>query len=262
MSQYSVWIEGTAKKNRSNIVLALDLTKLGPKKLLSNCLRILKETASSICAIKLNRQVVLPLGLRDGIQIIIKLAHKLDLPIIMDCKINDVGHTNEAIAEQYFSAGFDAVTVSPFVGWKDGVEPVFKLARQLGKGVILLVYMSHKGAEEGYGQTVLDPKTGEPRPQYMIFAEKALKWGADGAVVGATYPEKISVIYKTLGTKVPIYSPGVRVQGGDVEAAIQAGATYLIIGRAIFNSANPQKTSSNLKNQINEIVTKQRIQRS
>jgi len=255
MSQYSAWIEKTAKKNRSNIVLALDLTKLGPKPLLSNCLRILKETAPSICAVKLNRQVVLPLGLRNGVQRIIKLAHKLDLPIIMDCKINDVGHTNEAIAEHYFSAGFDAVTASPFVGWKDGMDPVFKLARQQGKGVILLVYMSHKGAEEGYGQTVLDPKTGKPRPQYMIFTEKALEWGADGAVVGATYPEKISAIYKTLGTKVPIYSPGVGVQGGDVEAAIKAGATYLIIGRTIFQSADPQKTSSDLKNQINKIMS-------
>lgn len=256
MLQYSAWIDKVAKKKRSKIVLALDLTNLGSKPLLSNCLRVIKETAQSICAVKLNRQVVLPLGLLNGVQRIIKLAHNLDLPIIMDCKINDVGHTNEAIAGHYFSAGFDAVTASPFVGWKDGLEPVFKLARQQGKGVILLVYMSHKGAEEGYGQNVVDPKTGNLCPQYMIFAGKALEWGADGAVVGATYPEKISAIHKTLGTKVPIYSPGVGVQGGDVEAAIQAGATYLIIGRTIFKSANPQKTSSDLKNQINDIISK------
>lgn len=254
MLQYSAWVEKTAKKNRSHIVLALDPTKLEPKPLLSTCLRILEETAPSICAVKLNRQITLPLGLGNGVQRIIKLAHKLDLPTIMDCKINDVGHTNAAIAGHYFSAGLDAITASPFVGWKDGMEPVFNLARQQGKGVILLVYMSHKGAEEGYGQNVLDPKTGKPCPQYRLFAEKAIEWGADGAVVGATYPEKIRALHQILGKKVPIYSPGIGAQGGDLGAAIQAGATYLIIGRTIFKSANPQKTSSYLKNQINEIL--------
>ncbi len=252
MQQYRTWIADAAKKNKANIVLALDLTKLEPRQLLARCLEILQETAPYICAVKLNRQIVLPLGLHN-VGKIVKLAHKLGLPIIMDCKINDVGHTNEVIAKHYFNAGFDAVTASPFVGWKDGMEPVFKLAHRSGKGVILLVYMSHKAAEEGYGQKVIDPKIGKPRPQYEIFAEKALEWNADGAVVGATYPEKIRAVHQTLGTKIPIYSPGVGVQGGDIEAALKAGANYLIIGRTIFESANPAETAKSLREKINAI---------
>jgi len=252
MLNYACWIGKASKRNKSNIVLALDLTIANPKLLLQRCLNTLQETAPSICAVKLNRQVVLPLGLRDGTQRIVKLAHKLSLPVIMDCKINDVGHTNKSIAEHYFNTGFNAVTASPFIGWEEGLEPVFESAEKKGRGVILLVYMSHKGAEEGYGQKVLDPRSGKSRPQYEIFAEKALNWGADGVIVGATYPEKIKAVHKILKDRVPIYSPGLILQGGKIRDAIKAGSKYLIIGRAIFESKKPSESAAEFKEKVNE----------
>ena len=165
----------------------------------------------------------------------------------MDCKINDVGHTNRAIAEYYFKAGFDAVIASPFIGWEEGLQPVFEVAETMERGVIVLVYMSHKGAPEGYGQTVSDPKTGRLVAQYTLFAQKALKWKADGAVVGATYPEKIREVYAMLKDRVPIYSPGVGVQGGDLEAAVKAGARYLIVGRTIALAEQPEKAAKRVR---------------
>jgi orotidine-5'-phosphate decarboxylase len=233
---YREWIEETARRNQSNIILALDIIA-ERKLLLQSCLELLEKISPLICAIKINRHIVLPLGLYDGVQRIIDLAHNLGLPVIMDCKINDIGYTNQVIAENYFKAGFDAVTANPFVGWEGGLGPVFDLAKQEGKGVLLLVYMSHKGAFEGYGQSVL--YAGETRKQYEVFAEKALEWEADGAIVGATYPEKIARVFQILGEKVPIYSPGIGPQGGEIEPAVKAGARYLIIGRAIWKAKNP-----------------------
>lgn len=166
----------------------------------------------------------------------------------MDCKINDVGSTNQIIAEYYFKAGFDAVIANPFVGWEEGLEPVFNTARKMGKGVIILTYMSHKGAKEGYGQTVKHPKNEKLIPQYLIFAEKALEWNADGVIVGATYPEKIREIKSILNNKIPIFSPGVGVQGGDIETAMKAGARYLIIGRTITQAKNPAETAKQIVN--------------
>ena len=165
----------------------------------------------------------------------------------MDAKINDIGNTNRTIAEYYYKAGFDAVIASPFVGWDEGMQPVFEIAHKMNRGVILLVYMSHKGAVEGYGQTVQDPATGKLVPQYKVFAEKALKWNADGAVVGATYPEKIREISAILKNKVSIYSPGVGAQGGDAETAVRAGADYLIVGRAIVEAESPRKLAEQIR---------------
>jgi len=240
-------MENSAKKAQSNIILALDLPPDKPSRLLSRSIKILESAHPYLCALKLNRQAVLPLGLFDGVQKIVKRAHSLGLPAIMDAKINDIGNTNRAIAEYYFKAGFDAVIASPFVGWEEGLQPVFEVAHDMKHGVIVLVYMSHKGASEGYGQTVRDPETGELRSQYMVFAEKALKWKADGAVVGATYPEKISEIYAVLKDKVPIYSPGVGAQGGDIEAAVKAGARYLIVGRKIVLAEDPAETARRMR---------------
>jgi orotidine-5'-phosphate decarboxylase len=198
--------------------------------------------------VKLNRQLILPLGLFDELQKILKVIHDYGLPAIMDCKINDIGYTNQIIAKYYYEAGFDAVTANPFVGWKSGLQPVFEVAQRVQRGVILLVYMSHEGATEGYGQTVKHFKTGEIVPQYRIFAEKALSWNADGAVVGATYPDKIKEIHGVLNGHVPIYSPGIGAQGGEANLAVKAGAQYLIVGRALTRAINPAENAKQLRN--------------
>jgi len=240
-------MEQSAKRTNSNIILALDLPTDKPSRILSKSLKVLETVHPYLCAIKLNRQAVLPLGLFDGVQKIVGRAHDFELPAIMDCKINDVGHTNRAIAEYYFEAGFDAVIANPFVGWEEGLQPVFEVAEKMQRGVIVLVYMSHKAAPEGYGQAVSDPKTGRLVSQYAVFAEKALRWNADGAVVGATYPQKIREIHAILKDRVPIYSPGVGAQGGNMEAAMKAGTRYLIVGRTITLAEQPEKAAKRVR---------------
>jgi orotidine-5'-phosphate decarboxylase len=240
-------MEDVSAKTKSSIILALDLEEDKPTCLLSHSLRLLEATHPYLCALKLNRQAVLPLGLFQGAKKIVDKAHDYGLPVIMDAKINDVGNTNRAIAEYYYKAGFDAVIASPFIGWEEGLEPVFEAAQRLQKGVILLVYMSHRGSAEGFGQLVQNPKTGRLEPQYKIFAQRAIEWGADGAVVGATYPEKIRETNKILGDRVPIYSPGVGAQGGDVAAAVKAGARYLIVGRTIVQAKEPAEAAEELR---------------
>jgi orotidine-5'-phosphate decarboxylase len=233
----------SAEKKDSNIVLALDQIPEGKEDHYEKSIKILEETHPYLCGLKLNHHIVLPLGLFEGTKKIVDKAHSLGLPVIMDCKINDVGYTNRVIAENYFRAGFDAVIANPFVGWEDGLQPVFEIAETMNRGVILLAYMSHKAVWEGYGQKVVDPKTGKPKPQYSVFAQKALDWDADGVIVGATYPEKIQEIHSILGNKVPIYSPGVGIQGGEIKAAVKAGAQYLIIGRSITLADNPRQAT-------------------
>jgi orotidine-5'-phosphate decarboxylase len=242
-------MEETAKKRESSIVLALDFPFRSPEKreeLLANAQDVLEAVYPYVCAVKFNHHLVLPLGTFDGVQKLVRRIHEKGLLAIMDCKANDIGATNQVIAEYYYAAGFDALIANPFVGWEEGLQPIFDTAHKLQRGVILLAYMSHKGASEGYGQTVCDEKTGEKTAQYVSFAKKALKWGADGAVVGATYPEKIREIHKILGKNVPIYSPGVGAQGGAAETAAGAGARYFIVGRHITLARNPGEAAKKL----------------
>jgi orotidine-5'-phosphate decarboxylase len=243
-------MQQTAKNKESNIILALDFPFEKPenrKNLFSKAENVLEAVNPHICAVKFNHHLVLPLGLYDSVQNLVKKAHDKGLMTIMDCKVNDIGSTNGVIADYYYAAGFDALIANPFIGWEEGLKPIFDAAHKLQRGVILLVYMSHKGAVEGYGQAIYDFEKGEKMPQYVSFAKKASKWEADGAVVGATYPERIREVHQILGEKTPIYSPGIGAQGGEIRAALEAGARYLIVGRAITLAENPAEAAKKIR---------------
>ena len=246
---FKTLIEETAKKNKSRIILALDFLFIDIKDqnfLFQKSQGIIEKVYPYICAVKINHHLVLPLGTFQGVKKLIEIIHKKDLPVIMDCKANDIGSTNKVIAKYYYSAGFDALIANPFVGWEEGLKPIFEVAKKMQRGVILLVYMSHKGAMEGYGQLIYNKEKEQKMLQYVSFARKALKWEADGVVVGATVPEKIKEIKKILRNKIPIYSPGIGAQGGKAVSALNAGANYLIVGRSITLSKNPNETARTL----------------
>jgi orotidine-5'-phosphate decarboxylase len=247
--QFKQRMEEARQKKKTDIVLALDFPYQNPQNrtaLLTKAQAILDAVHPYVCAVKINHHLILPLGTFDGVQTLINQAHKHGLQTIVDCKANDIGNTNQIIAEYYSEAGFDALIANPFVGWEEGLKPIFEVAHKQDRGVILLTYMSHKAAAEGYGQTVIDPETQKPTPQYVSFAKKALTWNADGAVVGATVPEKIREIHTILGETIPIYSPGVGAQGGTPKAAHAAGARYLIVGREITQAEKPAESAKKM----------------
>jgi orotidine-5'-phosphate decarboxylase len=246
---FKVKMAEAAKSKNSKIVLALDFpfeAEVNRDKLLAKAQKILKAVHPYVCAVKINHHLTLPLGLFGGVQELVEQIRGEGMLAIMDAKVNDIGNTNQVIAEYYFAAGFDAIIANPFVGWEEGLKPLFEVSKRLNRGVILLTYMSHKGAVEGYGQTIIDPETGGKTCQYASFAKKALKWGAEGVVVGATVPEKIKEVNAILSGQVPIYSPGVGAQGGAAELAVKAGASYLIVGREIISAVDPALAASRL----------------
>lgn len=243
-------MEQNASKKKSNIVLALDFPFEKPgdvSSLFFKAEKVLDRVHPYICAVKFNHHLVLPLGTFNGVQKLVRKTHEMGLMAIMDCKANDIGATNRVIAKYYYAAGFDALIANPFIGWDEGLEPIFDVARSLRRGVILLVYMSHKAAKEGYGQTVFDPETGEKIPQYLLFAKRALLHNADGVVVGATCPQKIMEVHRILEEKVPIYSPGIGAQGGALSPALEAGTRYFIVGRKITLAEKPGVTSKEVR---------------
>ena len=249
-------MQEAAQSKDSRIVLALDFPYEAPdnrSRVLAKAQNILKIVHPYICAVKINHHLVLPLGTFDGVQQLVEQIRGQGLLAIMDAKVNDIGNTNQTIAQYYFAAGFDALIANPFIGWEEGLRPLFEVSQRLNRGMILLCYMSHKGAEEGYGQTIIDPETGEKTLQYLSFAKKAVKYRADGIVVGATHPQKILEVKKIVDEEVPIYSPGIGTQGGAAEEAIKAGANYIIVGREITMALNPAKAAGWLLDSIKGI---------
>jgi len=219
-------------EKKSRIVLALDFWDPYESRL-RHAMEVLRKTKRHVAAVKVNHHLLLPYGLR-GMRDLVATCGEEGLPIIADLKMNDVESTNLSIVESLFTYGLDAVIANPFVGRDEGLGKAIYRVHQLRGGILLLVYMSHRGAREGYS---LRLQNGEPI--YRSFARRAKAWGADGVIVSARSTEKIKEARKIIGKTLLIFSPGVGAQGGTASAAASAGADFVIVGRAVSESRDP-----------------------
>ena len=152
------------------------------------------------------------------------------VPVILDAKRGDVGHTAERYAAEAFERyRADAVTVSPYLGG-DALEPFLDHA---DKGVLILCRTSNPGARE------LQDLVVGARPLYQVVAEcAAQRWnsrGNCGLVVGATHPAELAAVRAIVGD-MPLLVPGVGAQGGDVAQVVQGGQTRLGTGLIVSSS--------------------------
>lgn len=231
-------IEARSATTDSRIVLALDIDFTPSEdSIFASCKRILDLTANYVCAVKLNFHVILPLSLTRLTELN-SLISSYGLCSIADIKLNDIDNTNRVATEYLWNSGFSAVIANPFVGYEGALDIVFKRARELGKGVVTLAYMSHRGANETFGLELPSGKTISD-----VFIERANAWGSDGVILGSTRPERIQVARRKLHSEIKIFSPGSGAQGGDAMKALEAGADYLIFGRTIVASEDPKKAA-------------------
>ena len=229
----------SADRHDSRIVLALDFADPFETRL-TRAEEVLEATKGRLAAVKVNHHLLLPYGLR-GIQRIIDVCKQEGLPLIADLKLNDIESTNLNVVDSLLGFGFDAVIANPFVGREEGLGNVIERMHAHGGGVILLVYMSHGGAPEGYG---LRAEGGEPL--YRTFALRSRDWGADGVVVSAKAVDKIEETRRVVGNDCLIFSPGIGPQGGDTALGAGKGADFAIVGRSVTGSPGPKKALEGL----------------
>ena len=229
-----------SRRRGSKVVLALDFA--GPYEgRLTNAIRVLGETKERLAGVKVNHHLLLPFGLQ-GIRPVIDVCKDEGLPLIADLKVNDIESTNLNIVESLLDYGFDSLIANPFVGREEGLGRVVERVHSRGGGILFLVYMSHKGADEGYS---LRLEGGEPL--YRVFARRAKDWGADGVIVSAKSSGKIAEARQIIGRECLIFSPGVGAQGGDASSGFSAGADFVLVGRSITESRDPAKAVAALK---------------
>jgi len=231
---------------------------------------IVEATADLVCAYKPNLGFWLAEG-HAGLHALEDLIAGIPdhLPIILDGKFGDVGHTAAAYARAAFETlGVDAATANPYLG-VDALRPF--LADE-ARGVFLLARTSNPSAPDLQDLSVHRyerANTGgpdlsgvprllalSPRPEgiaegkpglpayggalYEEVARLAVRWDAElpgtcGLVIGATYPEELARM-RELAPGLPFLIPGVGAQGGSLEAAAAYGPTAGGLGPVINSS--------------------------
>jgi len=214
---------GIRLQKNSRVILALDVTSR------ADALRVVNEVREHVDAIKINW----PLILAAGPDIIREMSKVKD--VICDMKIADIPNTNRLIVEQTMSRGASAVICHGFTG-----EDSVKACVEAAKGQVFVVTeMSHPGGKQ-FTAPIADKLAG--------LAKSA---GARGIVAPATRPERIAALRSVIGN-MEIISPGVGAQGGKASDAIRAGADYIIVGRAIYESPNPRDAARKLADEVRE----------
>lgn len=179
---------------------------------------IIEATADLVCAYKPNLGFYLQWGAAGIIALERTIAYiPSHIPIILDCKTGDIGHTQAAWAAGLLDLwGVDAVTVNPFVG-AEAVLPM--VSQRPDKAVYLLVRTSNPSATDFQGDLA-----GEVGLSAEVI-RRSQTWevqGHIGYVVGATYPEELAVA-RRLAPQANFLIPGIGAQGGDLAAAAQYG---------------------------------------
>jgi orotidine-5'-phosphate decarboxylase len=220
---------------------------------------IVDATADLVCAYKPNLGFYLAQGAAGVIALERITAYIPDrIPIILDGKFNDIGHTVQAYAQGAFDRlGVDAVTANPYLG-QDGIAPFLTHA---DKAAFILARTSNQSARDfqdlrfsaplespsPLGQRLESARLENPT-LYEIVAQQATTWnqrfpGTCGLVVGATYPQELAQV-RALAPDLPFLIPGIGAQGGNLEAAVNYGPTGQGIGPVINTSRGVLYASS------------------
>lgn len=213
-------------RSDSRLVLALDETD-GEK-----ALAIARSVGDIVDAIKINW----PLVLSEGPQMITKLSEMSE--VICDFKVADIPNTVRLIVENAVSRGASAVIVHAFTG-DDSLRAAVEASG--GAEIYAVTEMSHPGAKMFTAQHAEE------------MACLGVECGVSGFIAPATRPDRIRAIRGVVGDR-KILSPGVGAQGGKASDAISAGATYAIVGRAIYGSEDPRASAEAFAEDIRTVL--------
>lgn len=159
---------------------------------------------------------------------------------IADIKRGDIQKTAEKYAQGHFTGDFEAdyITLNPYMGVNDSIEPYIEYIQKNNKGIFVLVRTSNNGARDF--QYIRDKND---KALYEIVGEKLEElakknlgkcgYSSLGAVVGCTNNEEGMALRNKIKSMF-LLIPGYGAQGGKAEDI----AKYLVDGNgAVVNSS-------------------------
>lgn len=197
-------------------------------------------------------KVGLELYLAAGNTIVEELARQ-GFSVFLDLKFHDIPNTVAGAVRSAASTGASLLTVHA-AGGPAMLAAAADAAAGAKNSPRLLAVTVLTSMDES--QLAAVGIAASPLEQVLRLAQIAQTSGIHGLVCS---PEEVSALRRELGPEVYLVTPGIRPAGSEVgdqkrvatpAAAIQAGATQLVIGRPITQSADPARAARAILDEI------------
>ncbi|MGP6207194.1 orotidine-5'-phosphate decarboxylase [Cuniculiplasma sp. SKW3] len=210
------------------IVASLDLTDR------NRLLRLAKILEEEIFAIKINWPTILSCG----VDIIRDLSSYGK--VICDLKIADIPNTNRMIMEIIGERDPFGVIAHVFPG-TDSIQALIDASK--GVKVIGVVSMSNDGADRYLN------------PLHARILNDLKNTSAYGIIAPGNDYNLLREISKDKGN-LKVFTPGIGAQGGSPALAVRNGSDYVIIGRSIYNSNDPEGYVRSINEEIEKEMSR------
>ena len=231
--------------DNKRIIVALDFPSA------QQALQLAQQLDPKRCRLKVGKE----LFTREGPAVIEKLQSK-GFEIFLDLKFHDIPNTTAAACAAAAELGVWMVNVHAMGGrrmMEAAREAIDKSDHQpLLIGVTVLTSMGPNDLSE-IGLSI------KPAEQVMRLARLAHDSGLDGLVCSA---QEASPLRQEFGPDFVLVTPGIRPAGSDAGdqkrtmtplEAVQAGSSFLVIGRPINQAKNPREAFDSIDSQLSNV---------
>lgn len=224
------------------LILALDLEDR------KSAIELLQRAGSELQWVKIGLQMFTRYG-PDYVREIASLGKR----VFLDLKLHDIPNTVAKAVESISELPIDMLTIHTSggkemmrraVASQQEAAPNLKLL-----GVTVLTSMDQTSLSEiGIGRS--------PEEQVLALADLASMAGMSGLVCS---PHEVGKIHAIHGDTFALVTPGIRPSGSDAgdqkrimtpSEAARAGSDFIVVGRPIYQAANPQEVVSRIHEEL------------
>ena len=225
-----------------SIIVALDA------KSQYDALKIAEQLDPALCRLKVGKELFTHEG-----SSVVKALHDKGFEVFLDLKFHDIPNTTAQAVCAAADMGVWMVNVHASGGRKMMETCVERLKSGNYNTQLIAVTVLTSMGREDLRDLGLDI---EPFEQVKRLANLTKDSGLDGVVCSA---QEAKMLRETLGSDFSLVTPGIRPEGSNADdqkrivtpkQAMLDGATHLVIGRPITQSANPGQTLKDILSTI------------
>lgn len=232
--------------NDPKIIIALDYPEAVPALALADRLQ------PSLCRLKVGKELFTATG-----PALLEQLMQRGFEIFLDLKFHDIPNTTAQACKAAASLGVWMVNVHALGGRKMLAAARDAIDSSARQPKLIAVTMLTSMAQEDLADIGIDAT---PAEMVLRLAKLAQNSGLDGVVCSA---QEAALLRKHCGSEFCLVTPGIRPLLASLDdqsrvmtpqAALQAGSSYLVIGRPITQAADPLQALLDINQEIGEPI--------